>query len=215
MPSREASLRNLEKARANWQHPPRPWRSPQETRVIKSLVWQWFNSQEPQKWSARKVARWLGVTHTYVQKLVREFKKDPSEMHRQARFSGPATFDQLERARAETRMNKENGRLREHKKWKWATFKVGDQTVRHFVPTKAEDRRQRAKANGRPFGPIYVPPNELPLWATGMPCFSPQTPCDPLAAVKHALQESRVPRLWPIRIRRRWRPGMRGYGIIR
>jgi len=113
MPSREASLRNLEKARANWQHPPRPWRSLGETRVIKRLVWQWFNSREPQKWSGRAVGRWLGVTHAYVQKVVKGIAADPSKMQREARFSGPATFEHLERAREETRKEGAYGRLRE------------------------------------------------------------------------------------------------------
>jgi hypothetical protein len=34
MPSRESSLRNLEKARANWR-PPRPWRSSEESQMIR------------------------------------------------------------------------------------------------------------------------------------------------------------------------------------
>jgi hypothetical protein len=79
MPSREASLHNLEKARAKWR-PPRPWRSLQETRVIKRLVWQWFTYRGPGKWSARAVGRRLGVSHTYIQKLVHEFVTDSSKI---------------------------------------------------------------------------------------------------------------------------------------
>jgi hypothetical protein len=81
VPSRESSLRNLAIARTKWR-PPRAWRSLQETRVIKRLVYQWSNTREPGKWSGRAVARWLRVSHTYIQKLVREFAQNPSEIQR-------------------------------------------------------------------------------------------------------------------------------------
>lgn len=207
MPSREASLRNLAKARANWR-PPRAWRSSQETRVIKRLIWQWFNSTEPQKWSLRAVARWLGVTHTYVQKLVRAFKKDPSEMQREARFKAPATFDDLERARGETRRQREWGRLREYRRRKWAVFKVGDQVIRHAVLTKTEERRQAAEARGRPPRPTYVPFQELPVWARGLPSYVQESPLGPSVTINQVIGNSQRPRLRPIRFARRWRPGM-------
>ena len=112
MPSHEASMRNLAKARAAWSHPPRPWRSFQESCVIEQLAWQWFNSQQPGKWSGRAVARWLGVSHTYVQKLVRKFQLDPDRMRRNQAGLGPATFESLERAREFTRQYRERGDLR-------------------------------------------------------------------------------------------------------
>ncbi len=140
MPSREASLRNLAKARAKWR-PPRPWRSAQETRVIKRLVWQWFTYRGPGKWSGRAVAQRLGVTHTYIQKLVREFVRDPNEMQREVRLHGPATFGHLDRAREETRLEKERGWLRSPRCWRVARLKIGDQVeVQAVVPTKASTR---------------------------------------------------------------------------
>src|SRR5262245_15963998 len=108
MPTLEASLRNFAKARARW-HPHRPGRSPAETRIIKRLTWQWFTHCGPEKCSARTVARWLGVSHTYVQKLVREFARDPSRMRREVRSYGLATFEQLYRAQEEIRRQKEHG----------------------------------------------------------------------------------------------------------
>lgn len=206
MPSREASRRNLEKARARWR-PPRPWRSAQETRLIKRLVWQWFNSRESGKWSGRAVARWLGVTHTYIQKLVLEFVREPSKIEREVRSSRVATFEQLIRAQEETRQQKERGWLRSPRRWRMAEFKIGDNVVRAVVPTKAEERRQAEIASGRIRGPAYVAPHELPLWARGMPYYSAESPCDPLAAVKHAIQQSREAR--PLHFARRWRPGRR------
>ena len=207
MPSREASLRNLAKARANWR-PPRPWRSIQETGIIRRLAWQWFTYEAPGKWSLRAVARWLGVTHTYVQKLVREFKRNPSEMQREARFKAPATIDELERARAETRRQRECGQLREFRKRKWAEFKVGDQVIRHAVLTKAEQRRQAAEARGRPLGPTYVPYFELPVWAKGLPSYVPQTPLVPSVTSNHVMGQGQRRQLRPMRFGRRWRPGM-------
>lgn len=70
MPSRESSLRNLEKARAKWR-PPRPWRSSQESQVIRRLVFQWFTCRDRNRQSGRAWARELGISHTWLQKLVR------------------------------------------------------------------------------------------------------------------------------------------------
>ena len=195
MPSLEALLRNLAKARAKG-HPPRPWRSSQETRVIKRLAWQWFIYCGPAKWSARAVGRWLGVSHTYIQKLVRRFEIDPSEMHREARRYGPATFEQLSRAQELTRQEKVRGWLREPRRWKVVELKIGDEVVRAVVPTKASTR-------------VLPVPHEVPIWASGPSYYSAENPCDPLVAVKHAMQQRREPQPNPMRLRRRWRPGRR------
>jgi hypothetical protein len=109
MPSLQASRRNLEKAKANWRSP-RRFRSAQESWVIRRLVWQWLNYPH-HKWSARAVGRRLGVSHTYIQKLVREFLEDPREAKRMAQ-SSIATFDELSRAQEETQQQKDRGRLR-------------------------------------------------------------------------------------------------------
>jgi hypothetical protein len=139
MPSRESSIRNLEKARSNWRAP-RPLRSVQEGRLIRRIVWQWSNSESPEKSSGRAVARWLGVSHTWIQKLLREFALDPSKMQREERLRGSATIAQLSRARELTRDQKACGWLREPNRWKRAEYKVGDHVVRVVVPTKASLR---------------------------------------------------------------------------
>jgi hypothetical protein len=69
MPSLETSRRNLEKARARWRPPDRSER-------IKHFVWQWHKSTAPKE-SGRALARRLGVSHTYVHKLVRRFLREP------------------------------------------------------------------------------------------------------------------------------------------
>jgi hypothetical protein len=78
--------------------------------VIRRLVWQWLNYPS-HKWSARAVGRRLDVSHTYIQKLVREFAEDPSEAERMAQ-SSIATFAELSRAQQETQQQNDLGRLR-------------------------------------------------------------------------------------------------------
>jgi hypothetical protein len=204
VPSREASLRNLQKARARWR-PPRPWRNRTESRVIKQLAWQWFNDKDPGKWSGRTVARWLGVSHTYIEKLVRCFSADSGRMMRTQEFRGPATFDELCDARNLTQRDRERGYLRQPRRWKLAEFKVGDEVVRAVVPTKAQERRREAAASDRVLGPTYVSRHNLPLWAQGITYFFPQNPCDPLAAYRGMIEQNHRPR--PVRFSRRWRPG--------
>jgi hypothetical protein len=203
MPSREASLRNLEKAREAWSHPPRPWRNYKEARVIKQLVWQWFNDREPGKWSGRAVARWLGVSHTYVQRLVQEFRADPDMMWRIEATRGVVTLDHLEHARELTQRDRERGGLRLPRRWKLAECKIGNNSIRVAVPTKAEERRRAARASGRAPGPTYVPFHELPLWAIGKPNYSPQSLWDSFAALKRATEENRSARFRRVRFARR------------
>jgi hypothetical protein len=89
----DARIRNLMKARKSprW-HPPRPWRSRQETDAIKRLVWRWYTHTGPgtTRESGRVVARHLGVSHTYIQKLCRQFAIDPSQMQERDRYEGRA-----------------------------------------------------------------------------------------------------------------------------
>jgi len=189
MPSREASLRNLELARAAWSHPARPWRSFHESRLIERFVWQWFNAGEARKWSERAVARWLGVSHTYVQKLVRGFRATPEKMRSTQAAFGPATFEYLNSARESTRQAKERGYLRSPKRWKLATFRVGNNVARCWVLTKAEERRRAAEAQGRPLSPVVLPYNELPLWARGICREFTGTSWDSGAVLERAMRE--------------------------
>lgn len=109
MPSPETSRRNLEKAKANWRAP-LPWRSLQETRLIKALAWRWYRMKEP-RCGGRQIARWLGVSHTYIQKLVREFDGDTRNIVQQQRAYGQAKFAELRRAQEETAQLRERGWL--------------------------------------------------------------------------------------------------------
>jgi hypothetical protein len=110
MPSHESSMRNLEKARAVGR-PPRLWRSSGESRLIRRYVFQWYTGRG-KKPSGRNWARQLGISHTWLQKLVREFQADPSEMWRLQRVNGDPQFKDLMRAREYSRQMRERGELR-------------------------------------------------------------------------------------------------------
>ena len=48
--------------------------------MIRQLVWSWFTCRDRSKPSGRAWARQLGVSHTRLQKLVRQFRANPSPM---------------------------------------------------------------------------------------------------------------------------------------
>jgi hypothetical protein len=196
MPSREASLRNLDKAKRNWRAP-RPLRCRIESLVIRRLVWQWHHDRGPRKWSARAVARALRVSHTYVQNLVREFLENPERMLGEFRATpGAATVDTFERAQRETHRDRERGYVRSQNPWRTASVDINGTTIQLRVPTKAGIRQAHGFDRGN-----------LPGWASGRPCYSPENPCDPLVAVRFAAQQRHYPQR--LRISRGWRPRMR------
>jgi len=134
MPSRESSLRNLAKARAKWR-PPRPWRSRAESRLIRMLTWQWLLNHGP--WcSGRALARWLVVSHTYIQKLARILSRNEDDFLRELRYSDPPTVDALNRAREESKRQRERGLLRTPRRWKRVEFNLGNELIRTVVPAK-------------------------------------------------------------------------------
>jgi hypothetical protein len=134
MPSREASLRNLVKARLHWRAP-RAWRSRSESRLIRSFVWNWHLGHGP--WcSGRALARWLGVSHTYIQKLTRTLSQNESDFLREVAFRGIPTVEGLRRAREESRQQREHGLLRRQRRWKTVEYRIGNIVLRDVVPTK-------------------------------------------------------------------------------
>jgi hypothetical protein len=109
----DASMRNLQKAKASprW-HPPRPWRGEDESRLIRRFVYHWLTCRDRNKPSGRSWARQLGISHTWLQKLVREFREHPEEAQREMGRKGDPTLAQLNRARECTRGMRERGELR-------------------------------------------------------------------------------------------------------
>ena len=79
----DARVKNLAKALSSPRyHPPRPWRSKDEAYMIRRYAFWWWTCRDSNKPSGRSWARQLGVSHTWLQRLVREFQRNPDEMWR-------------------------------------------------------------------------------------------------------------------------------------
>jgi len=194
MPSREASLTNLAIARLRWRRP-RPWRSYSESRLIRTFVWHWYLGHGP--WcSGRALARWLGVSHTYIQKLTRTLPKNESDFLREVDHSGPPTTEALRRAREESRQQRERGLLRRQPCWKTVEYKIGSSVVRDFVPTKPNAATLVAND---PFLPNAPTPSEDKLDYNAMHIWN----------LRMNREREKAIRPWHPARRTRWRPGMR------
>jgi hypothetical protein len=122
-------------------------------------------------WAKQRVAELVGVSHTWVNKLVKRFEADPERMRRRMAAFAPATMEKLERAREETRKQRELGWLRGPIRMRRVTWTLGGRKQRAIVWTHAE-RRRRAEAQqggaGARGGGVRVPYGELPGWARGV-----------------------------------------------
>jgi hypothetical protein len=109
----DASMRNLAKARASCRYRrPLPWRSKAESEMIRRFTFWWLTCRDRSRPSGRAWDRQLGVSHTWLQKLVREFSADPSEMWGLQRSEGDPTLAQLSRAMQYSQEMRERGELR-------------------------------------------------------------------------------------------------------
>ena len=177
--ARQARLVNMAKARAARKREPLRWRSGLESRIIEQLVWQWWRTTRAERpfyarsasrhgeqasgkpWAKLRVARFLGVSHTWVNKLVKRFEADPDRMRRRMGAFAPATFEKLERAREETRRQRELGWLRGPIRMRRVKWTLEGKTQRGIVWTHSERRRRESKSDPRG---LYV---ELPPWCMG------------------------------------------------
>ena len=115
----DASMKNLAKARRSPRyHPPRPWRSSEETLMIKRYVLWWLTCRDKGRPSARSWARQLGISHVWLLKVVRELKGDPEEVRRLQAYGDP-TLAQLSLAQEYTLEMEERGELRPAASRKW------------------------------------------------------------------------------------------------
>ena len=109
----DARMKNLAKARKSPRyHPPRPWRSTDESYMIRRYAFWWWTSRDSNKPSARSWARQLGISHTWLQKLVREFQRNPDEMWRQQLTEGDPKLTDLGEAQECSREMRQRGELR-------------------------------------------------------------------------------------------------------
>jgi hypothetical protein len=79
--------------------------------MIRRYVFLWFTARG-KKPSGRDWARQLGISHTWLQKLVGRFQADPNEMWRLQAAKGDPRFEDLSRAREHSRQMRERGELR-------------------------------------------------------------------------------------------------------
>ncbi len=91
MPSREASRRNIAIARAR---NPRNWRTGQETRIIKLLIWQTYYVEGGAP-TQQVLARKFGVDQSWVSRVYRRSEEAMTELGRHARV----TLADLQRVR--------------------------------------------------------------------------------------------------------------------
>jgi len=80
--------------------------------MIRRSVFQWLTCRDPRKPSGRDWARQLGISHTWLQKLVRRFQADPSQMWRLQRAHGDPRYSDLCHAQALTGRMREEGESR-------------------------------------------------------------------------------------------------------
>lgn len=182
----EARLINIRKARAARRRAPLPWRSEMESRIIEQLVYQWWVTTSGQwpayakatagkpttagrPWAKYKVARLLGVSHTWVNKLVKRFEADPERMRRRMAAFAPTSFEKLERAREETRRQRERGWLRGPIRTRRVKLTLWGKKRAVTLPTRAEKRRTLLRQGyGGQAGSEQLPYRELPMWARGL-----------------------------------------------
>jgi hypothetical protein len=190
--ARQARRVNIQKARAARKREPLRWRSGLESRIIEQLVWQWWLTSGGERgaalrplltasgqagkpatagkpWPKYRVARLLGVSHTWVNKLVKRFEAEPQRMRRRMAAFAPASFEKLERAREETQRQRDYGWLRGGIRWRRVKFMREGKKRTAVVATESERRRREAAAKGGREGPLIVPDAELPAWARGVP----------------------------------------------
>ena len=80
--------------------------------MVRRFVFWWFTFRDRNKPSGRDWARQLGISHTWLQKLVREFAADPSEMWRLQVACGDPTLTQLNQAKQDTEQLRKEGEVR-------------------------------------------------------------------------------------------------------
>ena len=80
--------------------------------MIRRFVFQWFTCRDRNRPSGRAWDRKLGISHTWLQKLVQEFKADPTKMWRLQRAKGDPKFAEFSRGQEHSRQMRERGELR-------------------------------------------------------------------------------------------------------
>ncbi|HEV2289363.1 MAG TPA: hypothetical protein VGR81_10460 [Candidatus Acidoferrales bacterium] len=132
-------------------------------------------NKAPKPWAKLRVARLLGVSHTWVNKLVKRFEKDPGRMRRKMAAFAPANLEKLERAREETRRQRELGWLREPIRYRRVKVKLYGKEKKVRVPTRRKvtsgewsvtSKQRQMRQKQQSVAPVRYA--ELPAWASGL-----------------------------------------------
>jgi len=95
------------------------------TYMIRRYVFWWWTCRDSNKPSGRSWARQLGVSHTWLQKLVREFQRNPDDMWRLQSAEGDPRLTDLGDAQECSREMRQRGELR---------------PLRYRLPARGSDR---------------------------------------------------------------------------
>lgn len=154
-------------------------------------------------WAKYRVARFLGVSHTWVNKLVKRFEKDPDRMRRRMAAFAPASIEKLEQAREETRRQRERGWLRGPIRYRRVKVSLQGRKRKVMVPTRTAvtsrewsvASKQRQMPQKQSVMPVAY--REVPEWAKGL-----LLPGDAGTSTGH-VGGRRTPRPVPFAFRRR------------
>jgi hypothetical protein len=80
--------------------------------MIPRYAFWWWTSRDSNKPSGRSWARGLGISHTWLQKLVREFQRNPDEMWRLQLAEGDPRLTDLGDPQECSRQMRQRGELR-------------------------------------------------------------------------------------------------------
>jgi hypothetical protein len=140
-------------------------------------------------WAKLRVARFLGVSHTWVNKLVKKFQADPEAMRRKMKAFAPASIEKLEQAREETRVQRERGYLRGPIRYRRVKIVIQGKKTKVVAATSVERGRRQAEVDaaraclrgevmrgfprsknehGAPEKTMPVAYRETPSWAKGL-----------------------------------------------
>jgi hypothetical protein len=110
------AMENLALARAKRPWMPRRWRTEAESDVIARLVWQAANYADrrgiPLECSIRTLGRRLGISHTWVRRLLARHRSSPGELQRVTWRSGMVTMLDFEKEHARSEEQRAMGLLR-------------------------------------------------------------------------------------------------------
>jgi hypothetical protein len=86
--------------------------------MVRRFAFWWFTCRDPRRPSGRDWARQLGVSHTWLQKLIREFKVNPDQAWELQAACGDPTLLELDEAKQCTHELRRQGELRPRRRRK-------------------------------------------------------------------------------------------------